>query len=58
MKDANGKNLVHTDGCGFISKNLAKLIQDVVIKGIKQQPEKVDWKEKQVSLGNLSSSSL
>lgn len=47
MRDSNNKALIHTDGCGYISKNLATLIQDTVIKGVKR-PEKADPKYKQV----------
>ncbi|KAG0562111.1 hypothetical protein KC19_9G119100 [Ceratodon purpureus] len=46
VHDANGKLLIHTDGGGFISKNLAKLCQDEVVKGIKQT-DKSDLREKQ-----------
>lgn len=45
MKDANNKTSIHTDGCGYISKNLAMLVQEQVVKGIKQ-PEKADPKNK------------
>jgi len=47
MKDSNNKPLIHTDGCGYISKNLAAIIQGIVIKGVKRQ-EKIDLKYQQV----------
>jgi len=45
--------LIHTDGCGYISKNLAAMIQGIVIKGVKRQ-EKTDLKYKQVPQKILS----
>ena len=47
MKDSNNKPLIHMDGCGYISKNLAAIIQGIVIKGVKKQ-EKTNLKYKQV----------
>lgn len=45
VRDVNGKPLIHTDGVGYISKNLAMRCQEIVIKGVKR-PEK----DKQVLL--------